>query len=472
MKTMKNWFLKQGQQHKSRTQMINHLRYLVNPDKPAHRNTRIVPISDLNESHKNMLAEYDAYIDKKTAGKRPIAATNYILSMPEDLIHPTDEQWKEIYENTIENFCQLINDNQARKEAKGYDHIKSEKNKADAMRYNAIRLDPETFKKNSFCALHNEEANHEKASHIHILTSNIQNGEYLKMLNQTAGQNYIKKAYDKAVLNVLKLKSADYTPKCDRVQNSLENKIADKIDEENFQKRKKAGKTKANKRKSRRRVNKTNYQLNAEKQQVIDELKSDEVKNDVINDIKKDERPGVIKSLKKEHKQAVVNKLAKKYKQPVIKKLESKQTALNADIEDLKATKEATQNAVYKLARSKTMKDNISKAEVMSGDNVEFYRNVKKAFEPLNRILQEVLQAFETALPTGFIKNDIEERERKKKIAEIKPSNKPVEPVDDYDYNFEEDTLEDLKLETEKPSNKPDKPEKDNMGKRIRNWFK
>lgn len=136
--------------------------------------------------------------------------------MPEDLIHPTNEQWNDIYNRTIENFCNFINENQQRKENEGLDHIK-EKNRANIAKYNAIRLDPETFKNNSVAVVHNEEDNFEESSHLHIITSNIQDGNYLKMLNQTAGQNYIKKAYDKAILDTLKLKPQDYIPKCDRL---------------------------------------------------------------------------------------------------------------------------------------------------------------------------------------------------------------------------------------------------------------
>jgi len=190
---------------------------------------------------------YDQFKKENGGGRSANATTTYILSLPEDLIHPTDEQWTEIYKQTIDNFCEVINENQQRKEEIGFTGS-NEKYRKNIEQYNAIRLTPETFKNNAVAVIHNEENNNEKASHIHVIASNIQDGQYLKMLNQTAGQNFIKKAYDKAVKNVLGLDPLNYVPKCDRLSKPEQEKN-NLVDKKQFEARDPKNKT----RKRRRR---------------------------------------------------------------------------------------------------------------------------------------------------------------------------------------------------------------------------
>ncbi|WP_017189352.1 hypothetical protein [Vibrio harveyi] len=225
---MKNFFIKQMRKHNTITKIKNHIDYLLNENTASHYKSKIHSLTEnVKETYERIYFENEKYISyqkENGGGRPPEASTTYVLSIPEDLIHPTNEQWNDIYNKTIENFCNFINENQQKKENKGLDHIK-EKNRANIAKYNAIRLDPEMFKSNSVAVVHNEEDNFEEASHLHIITSNIQNGNYLKMLNQTAGQNYIKKAYDKAIFDTLKLKPQDYIPKCDRLSEEEKNQL-------------------------------------------------------------------------------------------------------------------------------------------------------------------------------------------------------------------------------------------------------
>lgn len=259
---MKNFILKQSTKYKTIEKVGHFTRYLVNKKHPSHHNSEIYNISeDIFSNYKNMVFELENYQKNKVNGGRPPkASTHYTLSFPEDLGHPSPEEWEKIYNETICNFCEYINKNQERKQNKGVAHIKAE-NRADIERYNAIRLDPETFKKNSVCVLHNEEKAFEKGSRIHILTSNVQNGEYLKMLNQTAGQNFIKKAYDEAILKVLGHKPEDYIPKCDRVTKEEKQRL-DAEDKAQFEARDPKNK---GKRRRRRRPAKPPYVAKQEK---------------------------------------------------------------------------------------------------------------------------------------------------------------------------------------------------------------
>jgi len=236
---MKNFFLKQARKHNTIKKMTNHIEYLIDNNRKAHYDTQIYSITDdVNSNHRSMVRElesHDKHKKENGGGRASQATTTYILSLPEDLIHPTDEQWKEIYNQTIDNFCEFINENQQRKEDIGFTGS-NEKYRKSIEQYNAIRLDSDTFKRNSVAVVHNESNAQEKASHVHIITSNVQNGQYLKMLNQTAGQSFIKKSYDKAVKNVLGLDPLKYIPKIDRLSKPDQDKL-DLADEEQFKKR-------------------------------------------------------------------------------------------------------------------------------------------------------------------------------------------------------------------------------------------
>ncbi|MBF4349633.1 hypothetical protein EAY19_26695, partial [Vibrio anguillarum] len=56
------------------------------------------------------------------------------------------------------------------------------------------------------------------------------------LLNQTAGKNFIKKAYDNAILEILELKPQDYVPKMDRLSQDEKDKL-DLEDKEQFEAR-------------------------------------------------------------------------------------------------------------------------------------------------------------------------------------------------------------------------------------------
>jgi len=236
---MKNFFIKQGTKHFTIEKARKHIEYLIDGNRASHCNTRIKAINDnVEQTYSNINREYEAYSKYKKengGGRSSNATTTYILSLPEDLVHPTDEQWTDIYNQTIDNFCEFINDNQQRKEEIGFTGS-NEKNRKNIEQYNALRLNPNVFKNNAVAVIHNEEKGQEKASHIHVIASNIQDGKYMKMLNQTAGQSFIKKAYDKAILDVLGLKPLDYIPKIDRLTDKEKEKL-DLEDKEKFEKR-------------------------------------------------------------------------------------------------------------------------------------------------------------------------------------------------------------------------------------------
>jgi len=235
---MKNFFLKQGTNHNNLDKIRKHVDYLVDGNRKSHNKTNISPLSDVSSNYDAMRREIENYEIKQKengGGRHPVASTTFILSLPEDLKHPTPEQWDNIYNRTIDKYCELMNENQQRKQGEGLDHIKPE-NRRNIEKYNSIRLDPETFKNRSVAVVHDESSNFEKSSHVHIITSNIQNGEYLKLLNQTAGKNFIKKAYDNAILEILELKPQNYVPKIDRLSEKEQEKL-DLEDKAQFEER-------------------------------------------------------------------------------------------------------------------------------------------------------------------------------------------------------------------------------------------
>lgn len=397
---MKNFILKQSRKHNTITKIKNHIDYLLNENTASHYKSKIHSLTEnVKETYKRIYFENEKYISHQKengGGRPPEASTTYVLSMPEDLIHPTNEQWNDIYNRTIENFCNFINENQQRKENEGLDHIK-EKNRANIAKYNAIRLDPETFKNNSVAVVHNEEDNFEESSHLHIITSNIQNGNYLKMLNQTAGQNYIKKAYDKAILDTLKLKPQDYIPKCDRLDEEEKNKL-DIEDKQQFEERMKNNpqyKTSEKKKGGRRRRKPPKPQHIARQEEWKRKTNQAQKKIDQVPEAQERiNRANELQSQRKAEQEAL--RAAEAAKSNVLSEVAAAETKKAATVKKTKlAQKELkrintkirnNQEWLYNIIQSDVVQDRIANLRSISKSTLDFYRDVK---EFMNDLLKE-----------------------------------------------------------------------------------
>lgn len=401
---MKNWILKQLRKHNTISKVKEHINYLIDGNRKAHAKTKIHSITeDVNENYKRMYLENEMYIANQKnngGGRPPEASTTYILNLPEDLIHPTNEEWEEIYNRTIDNFCSLINENQQRKEDKGLDHVKKE-NRHNIAKYNSIRLNPETFKSNSVAVVHNEEDRYEKGSHVHIITSNIQNGEYLKMLNQTAGQNFIKQAYDKAVLDVLKLKPQDYIPKCDRLSEEEKEKLEleDKLQFEERMKSNPKYKTSEKGKKGGRRRRRPSKPQHIAREEEIQ-------RKEQKADHKIEQMPKA---------QALIDKAnaAKKDAKIELKKIKRKKLKAKKDLDEIKEQIEQNESWFVNFIKSEPIKKYIDSLRPIfaKGFNMKLYSEVSSFFSDLEISNKKMVDKIRASDPEWL--KEQEEKERK-----------------------------------------------------------
>lgn len=462
---MKNFFIKQMRKHNTITKVKNHIDYLLNENTASHYKSKIHSLTEnVKETYKRIYFENERYISHQKengGGRPPEASTTYVLSMPEDLIHPTNEQWNDIYNRTIENFCNFINENQQRKENKGVEHIKEE-NRANIEKYNAIRLDPDMFKNNSVAVVHNEEDNFEEASHLHIITSNIQGGNYLKMLNQTAGQNYIKKAYDKAVLDILKLKPQDYIPKCDRLSEEEKNQL-ELEDKQQFEERMKDNPqyTTSEKKKGgrrRRRPSKPQHiarkdefkRKRGEAQKIVDRVPNAKKVIELSNE--KIETANKAIKIKKSMKVKLTNikkeiETAKSEKEEAIKKsLKAKK-----ELKSINKKIRNNQEWLYNIIQSDVVKDQIANLRSMKKSTLDFYRDVKDFMDDLLNENEEYKKEVEKKNPNWLKRQTAKKlKEEEQRQAQLK-AQKAVR----NEFTEEIELEEDFEVEIEKPMPKP-----------------
>lgn len=491
---MKHFILKQSRKHNTITKVKNHIDYLLNENTVSHYKSKIHSLTDdVKETYKRIYFENEKYISHQKengGGRPPEASTTYILSMPEDLIHPTNEQWNDIYNRTIENFCNFINKNQQRKENEGLDHIK-EKNRANIAKYNAIRLDPEMFKNNSVAVVHNEEDNFEESSHLHIITSNIQNGNYLKMLNQTAGQNYIKKAYDKAIFDTLKLKPQDYIPKCDRLDEEEKNKL-DLEDKQQFEERMKNNpqyKTSEKKKGGRRRRKPPKPQHIARQEEWQRKTNQAQKKIDQVPEAQERiNRANELQSQRKAEQEALraaeaaksnvlseVSAAKKEHSKVVAKtqKVIAKRKANSKEIQSSKKrlneiNKQIQQNESWfvNFVNSEPIQEYLNSVRPLfeKGFNFKLYQEVSGFFRGLESANKKMIDKIKSSNPK-WLK---EQEEKSKQIAEekrIKYENRFKGGV------FEEDIeLDDIKVEVNKKIEQENK-EKETLTQRVKKKF-
>ena len=236
---MKDWIIDIEQKGRGAKGLRDAYGYMLDPNRPSHYHTDIAVLGD-NRAFQNTVLEFEALNQK--GRKINNFATSAMLSMPNDLIHPSVEEWEKIADELLKNYVDEVNSLQDRKlKAVKSDQeiikewqekqIKMElpefskediekkllRKRKDEAKYLNQRLNIETLKETTGLIIHNEKNG--KASHLNVLISNIQDGEYKKVITQYGGVNALKKAYNKAVLDVLGLDNRYYTPKESRLEN-------------------------------------------------------------------------------------------------------------------------------------------------------------------------------------------------------------------------------------------------------------
>ena len=233
---MKDWIVDVQQKRGGSKSLRDAYSYMKDKNRPSHiRFTEIFVLGN-EKAFQNTIIEAESL--NQRGRKLDNYATSAMLSIPEDLIHPTQEQWKLISEKLLENFVCEVNSLQDRKTAKikpddelikdwkkkspdlSNDDIelKLKRKRNDEHRFLNQRLNLDTLKKTTGLIVHDESAG-SKASHLNVLISNVQDGEFKKVITQYGGVNALKKAFNQSVQDALGFNNKYYTPKESREPN-------------------------------------------------------------------------------------------------------------------------------------------------------------------------------------------------------------------------------------------------------------
>jgi len=165
---------------------INHVNYLKDKNRPAHKDTRITVLLNNAKNILNAIDERRLFRKSKglVGGGVRNFCTSIVLSIPNDINQPKDNHdWSKISSRVIFDIAKTTN------------------------------LPFELIKKHTYIVLHDESASPDKHSHIHVLVSNVINNEVVKVISQRKTVHAIKMGFNKSVKVVLNEDHKNYTPK-------------------------------------------------------------------------------------------------------------------------------------------------------------------------------------------------------------------------------------------------------------------
>lgn len=212
---MKNWTVKTKQLKKKDKGVINYSRYLLDAQRPSHFDNKITPIKDPLRATKNILSEHHnrkmARIEQGIRGGGiQNWAQSYVFSLPQDVPQPTPKQWEEIAKKAIMAISEVTG------------------------------VDAKSLWRTTGVVLHEAKPGSGKNSHIHLIHSNVVDGEYNKGLTQYKSVYATKRAFNDTMLKLLMTNVKDYKPKepgknkpAWKVRQEQEQATIDYIDEQN-----------------------------------------------------------------------------------------------------------------------------------------------------------------------------------------------------------------------------------------------
>jgi len=162
---------------------INHVNYLKDSNRPAHRNTKI---SILLNNASNILKAINERKAFRQAEKLRHATvfnycTSFVVSLPSEL-KPTIENWTQISKQIIKDIAFVTN------------------------------IPVTTIAKHTHIVLHDESASPNKHSHIHVLVSNVIDNDVIKVISQKRTTSTIKKGVNASVKQYMGVDNKKYTP--------------------------------------------------------------------------------------------------------------------------------------------------------------------------------------------------------------------------------------------------------------------
>lgn len=182
---IKNWTVKTKQIKKKDIGLVNHFNYLKNDQRASHFYTKIVDLNNSDEKLINILNQSDERKKYRQenglrGGGVSNLATSFVLSLPRDIEQPSPKEWQKM---TAIALKKLADD---------------------------IGIDPQKIKANSVAFLHDESASIDKTSHVHILVSNVIDGQVIKPISQYQGTYSMKLGFNEAMKNVMKNDHKNY----------------------------------------------------------------------------------------------------------------------------------------------------------------------------------------------------------------------------------------------------------------------
>lgn len=182
---MKSWVVKQKQIKKGDKGLARHSSYLMDEKRPSHKGTEITRLYGSSEAiaFAHDLRAKDRQEKGLRGGGIVNKASSFVLSLPPE-IKPTRKQWRKILGS-----------------------VYTELGKATG-------ADKQDLANHSFAVLHEREGG---APHVHLLCSNVVNGEYYKDLTKYAGLNAVKRGLNlgvKAQLGIDWRKHKPENPNC------------------------------------------------------------------------------------------------------------------------------------------------------------------------------------------------------------------------------------------------------------------
>lgn len=193
--------------------------YLLSKKHENHINTKIYEIGNARKGLSNILDEVGSVRLKN-------AATSFCASLPADLYHPSKNEWEKIYNSTMENYCNSLNEELEKlekahhKKAIPNDERRKKEYHLNTERY-AQRLDLDEMKRLSICVIHDDRnkplvIGETSGSQMNLLISNVIDNKVVKILSQKKGIELFKQSYVAAVKNELGLDPKNYITYEDR----------------------------------------------------------------------------------------------------------------------------------------------------------------------------------------------------------------------------------------------------------------
>ncbi|GAB2997960.1 hypothetical protein [Psychrosphaera aestuarii] len=169
---------------------INHVNYLADRNRPAHQNTQIHVIYDNAKNILSSIHQRQEYrtINSIRGGGVVNWATSFCLSLPASF-DISITKWTGV----IDQLIQDVSD--------------------------STGLDIDIIKEHTHAVLHDESANIDKHSHVHVLVGNVIDLNVVKSISQKKTLHKIKKGFNSSVKKLWNVDHNNYVPKNQNLQN-------------------------------------------------------------------------------------------------------------------------------------------------------------------------------------------------------------------------------------------------------------